>query len=430
MAPISPQINPANKTHFRCKVFGLLTVEICRWNRALPVTANGSLEGVNGIPRPLSCRNCAQADVVDAGADPTLTTLAEILAGLPLRQAQGRRVGPAPVPTETPRYKSVSKPIQQAFHEAVYSETAPADEASVKRLAEAPEAAGEALRPGSGQAGPSTGSGQGAEIPPEGLEEAGVSSKSGWLTRPAHWSRSDVELLRREYPTADLDELARRLGRKKSAVQGKASQLGVRRRVPLRHKVGVRYARTPEIDAEIRRVYQQPQLKRGQVNALAKRIGWPRWAVSTRARSLGLTIPRFKEADWSERELHILQLNGWRSPLAIQARLKTARSRRTLTGIVLKRNRMHLTAKYLNGYSSRLLAEAFGIDSKTVTEWIERGWLKAVRRRSSRTPQQGGDTWWIKGKDVRAFIIGHAEMLDLGKVNRSWFVDILTGKAE
>lgn len=67
------------KTHFRCRVFGLLAVAACRANRKLPTRLRtGSGHWVGDRVCPLVCRGCAQARDMDAGREPTLTTLAEI----------------------------------------------------------------------------------------------------------------------------------------------------------------------------------------------------------------------------------------------------------------------------------------------------------------------------------------------------------------
>lgn len=34
-----------------------------------------------------------------------------------------------------------------------------------------------------------------------------------------------------------------------------------------------------------------------------------------------------------------------------------------------------------------------------------RGWLKARKRGTNRTSAQGGDSWYIKDKDIRGFIV-------------------------
>ena len=73
------------------------------------------------------------------------------------------------------------------------------------------------------------------------------------------------------------------------------------------------------------------------------------------------------------------------------------------------------------------LAAAFGVDAHKVCTWIHRGLLRADRRGTDRTRQQGGDTWWIPISSVRKFILRAPEEIDLARVEKFWFLDLLTG---
>ena len=252
-----------------------------------------------------------------------------------------------------------------------------------------------------------------------------LADRTQFLTTTGHWTRDQITLLHAEYPTADLDDLARRLGRPLHQLYSKASVLRLRRLVrnmgrKRKHQI------TPEIDAEIRRVYQSAHHK-NQINQLAARIRWPRWKVTRRAIQLGLIRQQKKEPPWSEREIGVLEQWGHLCPEVIRRKLKKAGFPRTVTGIVLKRKRMNLTAPYSDhGFTATKLAQAFGVDSKVVTGWIEKGWLVAGRRGSGRTPQQGGDMWWITRRAVRRFIIESVDVIEIAKVDKWWLVDILT----
>lgn len=81
-----------------------------------------------------------------------------------------------------------------------------------------------------------------------------------------------------------------------------------------------------------------------------------------------------------------------------------------------------------DGYSSRALARVLGVDDHFVTRCIERGDLRAEKRGTERTPQQGGDAYWIKTKHVREFLIGNVSILSLGRMDKRWLVDVLTGR--
>jgi hypothetical protein len=189
-----------------------------------------------------------------------------------------------------------------------------------------------------------------------------------------------------------------------------------------------KYIFTPVQDEMIRRLYREKYDPReGRVKALAESFHMPRYAVSHRALELGVTEHRIKEPKWSAPELHILELNALRTPKTIQKRLKLSGFNRGINGIMLKRKRMRYREQQ-DKCSCRAIAKLFGVDSSTVADhWIRKGFLKAERKGTTRTPQQGGDEWFIKEKDVRQFIVENIGIIDIRKVDKFWLVDILAG---
>lgn len=185
----------------------------------------------------------------------------------------------------------------------------------------------------------------------------------------------------------------------------------------------IKYVITPEIHEKIGRVYQE-MTGNNEVNELAARIGYPRHKITRYAIQQGWLATQKKEPDWTEAELKILEHLSYLSPEGIQKRLKKAGYSRSVTGIVLKRKRMRFLQN-LNGQSMTQLAECFGVDGKTVQRWLLKGWLQAKRRGTNRTELQGGDAWYIKEKDVKNFIIENPELIDLRKVDKFWFIDVV-----
>jgi hypothetical protein len=189
---------------------------------------------------------------------------------------------------------------------------------------------------------------------------------------------------------------------------------------PIKHPV------TPEMDAVIRRVYRTEGTGSGEVRELARRLGLPRWKVSRRALELGVRESKIKESPWSETELRILERNAHLSPQRISIRLARVGYRRTATAVTLKLKRLRLRSN-LNGMSARQTAECFGVDAKTVTRWISLGLLRADRRGTERVAEQGGDMWFIREKYLRRFVLENLNQVDLRKVDKYWFVDLITG---
>ena len=187
----------------------------------------------------------------------------------------------------------------------------------------------------------------------------------------------------------------------------------------------IKYPITPEAHKLIEKVYKTAS-GNGQIKALAKYLHLPRWKVSRYAIQQGWIARQKKEPDWSEDELTILERNAHLSPEVLQLRLKQRGYSRTTTGIVLKRKRLRLLSS-LDGQSARSFAECLGVDDHFVTRAIHEGRLKAQQRHSFRTKAQGGDIYYIRDKNARDYIIDNLHEIDIRKVDKWWFVDILAG---
>lgn len=186
-----------------------------------------------------------------------------------------------------------------------------------------------------------------------------------------------------------------------------------------------KYVFTDRLDQRIQEIYLQHPSARSRpgIHQLARQIGIPHWAIKKRARELGLA--RTKEKPWSEPELAILARYAWMSDERIRQKLKTAGYARSATAIHLKLKRMRFKSDP-SFYSAKGLADALGIDSHVVARWIKAGHLRAQLRGTKRTEQQGGDSYLIKEKDVRRFILEHPTEIDLRKVDQLWFLDLIT----
>ncbi len=175
----------------------------------------------------------------------------------------------------------------------------------------------------------------------------------------------------------------------------------------------------------IRRAYAG-KTGNGEINDLAHRLGLPRWKISRFAIKEGLIAVQKKEPDWSETELKILENNAHCCANIIKQKLRKAGFKRTELGIVLKRKRCNFLHG-LKGQSALSLALCFGVDGKTITRYIEKGYLKTKKRGTKRTPQQGGDQWFIKDAAIRKFVRTYPEYVDFGKVDKIWLIALLAG---
>jgi hypothetical protein len=186
-----------------------------------------------------------------------------------------------------------------------------------------------------------------------------------------------------------------------------------------------KYKPTAAIDAVICEAYQRQRGgDRSALKAASRQLNWPHNAVVKRGAELG--ISRIKEFPWSEAEQQLLERFGHLAPSGIQRRLAAAGFLRSIAAIQVKLHRGRIKQN-LNGYSACGLADAFGVDVHKVLNWIRRGLLGAVRRGTARTGVQGGDIWWISRRQVKAFVLRAPEEIDLARVEKIWFLDLLTG---
>lgn len=192
----------------------------------------------------------------------------------------------------------------------------------------------------------------------------------------------------------------------------------------------LKYPITPEMHEAIRQVYQTATGK-GQVKALAQRFGYPREIVTFYAQKQGW-IARHgwgKEPPWSEKELLILRVNAHLHPRRIQMRLTKAGFSRTLSAIKTKRDRLDLYTEH-GRMSIDQVALAFGVFHQTVKRWVKQGFLKAIATGSFVGGICPGEIFLVADKAIRDFILAYPNLVDLRKVNKEWFIDILAGRED
>lgn len=209
-----------------------------------------------------------------------------------------------------------------------------------------------------------------------------------------------------------------------SQIRTKAHALGIRFEGQRRGR-RAKWAPDAKIDAAIIAVYTG-KVTKGMVRDLAIRLKRPRDWVSERAAQLGLVTPRFKQPDWTEDEDKLLEANATRSPHSIQSIFKKQGFERSQTAIILRRKRKELEIRDPTRFTAGQFAKLLGIDPHWVSDEIRSGALKAEKRGTKRKAQQGGDWYWIKRADARAFVIANVERIDIRKVDKFRFVDLLT----
>lgn len=239
------------------------------------------------------------------------------------------------------------------------------------------------------------------------------------------WTIQERRLLQAHYPAGGLAACLALLPlRSERAIYAAAVSLGVRFAGKKRYRHWG--PSTEAIDAQIRETYQMHPEKRA-VQRLVARLGRPRQWVFRRATELGCVFPRLKDPPWSAEEDALLGDHAHKTPGAIQGIFRRRGFSRSKTAIQVKRKRLHLETADIDHYTANQLASCMGVDAKAVTRWIDHGLLAATRRGTKRVPQQGGDEWWIHRAQIRKFVVTNQAAVDLRKVDRYWFIDLLAG---
>jgi len=77
------------------------------------------------------------------------------------------------------------------------------------------------------------------------------------------------------------------------------------------------------------------------------------------------------------------------------------------------------------GYTMRDLAICLGEDHHKIQKWIAAGWLRDTRQGTKRHIRNGGDIHRFREKDILQFLRNHPREINLGKVEPTWFWDLV-----
>lgn len=245
--------------------------------------------------------------------------------------------------------------------------------------------------------------------------------------KPRHerfWSEADRQILRDNYGKPGGVDACRRLlpKRSSSSIFAEAHKLGLKARGQSKGRRRIEV--TDELKQRIRDRWPSLMAK-GAVTAYAGELGMAKHTLIKIATTLGLTVLQRKEPPWSDAENALMKQVPLHSP-ELAARMFRARGfNRTATAIVVRAKRLNLSRRYNETLSGTTFAKVLGVDNKTTTGWCVQGLIKATRRESRRLPQQGGAPWSIERADARQWIIDNIASIDIRKVDKVAFVDLL-----
>ena len=188
----------------------------------------------------------------------------------------------------------------------------------------------------------------------------------------------------------------------------------------------LKYAWRPEYDAFLKAQYFGGVNRRFRVlNRMVRLTGLPRWYIKRQAARLGLTM-RIDRKTWTRREMDLLEkLVGRLSSATIAKRLHRPES-----SIVNKLKRMGTSRRVRDGYTMRELELCLGEDHHKIADWIKKGWLQDQLQGTHRHHGNGNDIHRIREKEILNFIRNHPQELNLGKVDQTWFLDLVLLKGQ
>jgi len=148
--------------------------------------------------------------------------------------------------------------------------------------------------------------------------------------------------------------------------------------------------------------------------------GLPRWYIKRQAARLGLTM-HMDLKPWTRAESHVLDdLVGRVSAATIAKRLH-----RPLSSVVNKCKHMRISRRVRDGYTMRDLELCLGEDHHKISAWIKNGWLQDRLQGTRRPDGNGRDIHRIREKDILDFLRNHPQEINLGKVDQTWFLDLV-----
>src|SRR6266702_4544732 len=148
----------------------------------------------------------------------------------------------------------------------------------------------------------------------------------------------------------------------------------------------------------------------------------PRWQVRKWAKDLG--IARVKEPPWSEAEVSYLRNSVRRFGLKKIAKALG----RTETSVKIKAKRLGIRKLVTgDGYTMRAVCRGLSVDHHQVERWLTNEWFWGERRESHRQGRQRGDIWYFTSDAIRELVRQHPEEIDLRRVDRDFFIEVLLG---
>ena len=182
-----------------------------------------------------------------------------------------------------------------------------------------------------------------------------------------------------------------------------------------------KYVWPPEFEQLLKAHYYGGRIRRFRVlNRLTRLTGLPRWYIKRQAARLGLTM-HLDRTPWTPAEVSLLErLVGCVSTASIARRLH-----RPENSVIAKLKRLRISRRVREGYTMRDLELCMGEGHHKIGQWIAAGWLRDHVQGTRRHDGNGKDIHRIRDKDVLDFVRNHPQEINLGKVDQTWFLDLV-----
>jgi hypothetical protein len=192
-------------------------------------------------------------------------------------------------------------------------------------------------------------------------------------------------------------------------------------RADRRRRAKLKYTWRPEYDAYLKANYFGGFNRRHQVlNRMIRMTGLPRWYIRRQAARLGLTLS-IDRRPWTAAEMDLLErLVGRVSTATIAKHLH-----RPEGSVVNKLRRLGTSRRVREGYTMRDLEMCLGEDHRKIQRWIGSGWLRDRFQGTGRHNRNGRDIHRIRERDLLNFLRNHPQEINLGKVDQTWFLDLV-----
>lgn len=192
-------------------------------------------------------------------------------------------------------------------------------------------------------------------------------------------------------------------------------------RAERRRRARLKYTWRSEYDAYLKAHYFGGLNRRFRVlSRMVRMTGLPRWYIKRQAARLGLTMHMDRQP-WPPAELNLLErLVGRVSTATIAKRLHRPES-----SVVNKLKRMKTSRRVRDGYTMRDLELCLGEDHRKISVWIANGWLQDRLQGTRRHDGNGNDIHRIREEDILNFLKNHPQEINLGKVDQTWFLDLV-----